>query len=142
MAQALGKLLLDFLARCIRKRPLRLVVVAQNLLRDGMGPTAKKPALGRGRPAFHAQDPARTHTFLAKILEESVTCRIIANDRKWHHLCAKSRKIIRGVGAPAGNHLRLAMLQDQDWCFARNARNVAVTKFVGDKIPKDNNRFS
>src|SRR5215472_2037527 len=142
MAQARGKLLLNFLVSGLGQWRFGLVVETQNLLRNGMSPTGKKPALGRGYPPFGAEDSAGIHAFLAEILEEGIAHRIIPDNGNRQHLCAKGCKIVGGVGPSSRNHLRLAMLQDQNRGFARDAGDVAVTKFVGHEITQENNRLS
>jgi hypothetical protein len=61
---------------------------------------------------------------------------IVADDANRQHVHAKVSEIIDGVGAAAGNHLSIAMLQNQYRGFARDARNRAEHKLIGNQIRK------
>src|SRR5690242_9262447 len=142
LAQARGKFLLNFLVSAIGQSGLWLVVEAQNLLRNRMSPACEKPALRRSCPPFRAKNAVCVYSLMAKVLDECIAGSIITNNRNRQDFCPEGSKIIRGVGSAPWNHLRLAMFQDQDRGFPRNTGDVAVAKFIGDKISEKHNRFS
>ena len=90
---------------------------------------------------FDAEDAGDVDALAAEISDERISGWIVTDSADGKDAGAESRKIVGGVGAAARNEMRFAMAKDQDRRFARNARNFAKLKFIGDKIAKENDRF-
>jgi len=76
------------------------------------------------------------------MIDQRIARRVVSNNSDWQNFCAQRREIVGSVRSPAWNYVCLTVLQNQDWCFSRNTRDVAVSKFIRDKITEDNNRFA
>jgi len=73
--------------------------------------------------------------------DESIARRVIPHDGDGQDTRAKRGKIVGSICAAARNELRFAMFENQDWSFARDARNLSVLKFIGNEIPEENDGF-
>jgi len=117
------------------------VIHAKNLLADFVGPAGEEAGLGRGGPAFGAEDARDIYFFLTEKLEQAVTGFILADGGDGNYFGAESSEIVGGVGATAGDDLRFAVLEDEDGGFAGDASDVAELEGVGNEIAEDDDGF-
>src|SRR5262245_58438329 len=76
---------------------------------------------------------------LGEIPDQFIAFHVITNNAYRHRLCSEGLQILNGIGAAAGDELRLTMVQNQNRRFPRDSRNLSVNKNVGDKVaPNDN----
>jgi len=116
---------------------MRLAVDAQDLLADGVRPARENAGFcGRG-PAFDAENAGDFDALVSKILDEGVSSRVVTDRSDGMDACTESRKIVGGVGAAAGKKVRFAVTEDEDRSLARDTRDLAELKFVGDKITEE-----
>jgi hypothetical protein len=87
------------------------------------------------------EDDHVVYAFVAKMSDERVSRFVISHCSDRQYARAERREIVSRVGAASWNSLRFAMFEDEDGGFAGDARDFAVLEFVGDKIPKQDNRF-
>ncbi len=135
------KRLLQLPAGALRKRRLRLTVNAQHLLPDGVRPAGKEARFRGSRPAFHAMNPGNIDAPSAKIGDEGVACRVVADSADGVDASTQCGEIVGGICATAGNELRFAMTKNEHGSFAGDARDFAKLKFVGDEIAEQNYGF-
>jgi hypothetical protein len=130
--------LLQFRARALWKRRLRLAVDAEDLLTDGVSPSSQEAGLGRSTPVFNSLDSGKVHAFAAEASDESVSGSIMADRGYGQDARAECRQIIRRVCSAARKKLGLAVTKNQNRSFAGNPGNLAKLKFVGDEISENN----
>src|SRR5215475_14437265 len=87
-------------------------------------------------------DPADVDSQLGKILEKLPAFFIIADDANRNRMCAEGVEIMDCIRAASRNHLRLAVIQNEDRSFARNARDFAVDKYISYEIAEDDNALT
>ena len=73
--------------------------------------------------------------------DQNIARSVIAYDGDGQDARAKRGKVVGGICSTARNELRFAMFENQDWSFARDARNLSVLKFIGNEIPEENDGF-
>ena len=73
--------------------------------------------------------------------DQRISGGIIAYSGDGQNARAERREVVGGVGSAAGNNLSFAMLEDQDGCFARDARDFAILEFIGHEITEENDSF-
>jgi len=130
--------LLQFPARALRKRRLRLAVDAEDLLADRVSPSSEEAGLGRSTPVSNSLDSGNVHAFAAEASDESISGSIMADCSYRQDARAERRQIVRRVCTAARKKLGLAVTKNQNRSFAGNSGNLAKLKFIGDEIAKDN----
>ena len=141
LSEICRKPLMELFSNGVRQRQFRFVVDAQNLLPHGVCPAGEKAAFGRRRPAFHAENARDIDSQATKMSNQRVPRRVIANGGDGKNVRAERREVVGSIGSAAGNNLSLAMFEDQDRRFARDARDFAILKFIGDEIAEEHNGF-
>jgi hypothetical protein len=106
-----------------------------------VSPTGEEAGLGGGRPTLDAEDAGDIDTLASEICDERFSGGVVSDSTNGEDARAEGCKVVSGVGAAARSEMRFAMPQDQDWRFARNARNLAKLIFISDKIAKENDRL-
>src|SRR5262249_18791241 len=76
---------------------------------------------------------------LGEIPDQFIAFHVITNNAYRHRICAEGPQIMNGIGAPAGDELRLTMVKNQNRRFSRDSRNLSVNKNVGDKVTANDN---
>ena len=75
--------------------------------------------------------------FLAKGLDEQSSGFVITDSANGKHVDAEVSEVADRVGSASGNEFALAMLENENGSFARDARNFAEDKFISDEISED-----
>jgi len=130
--------LLQFPARAVRKRRLRLAINSEDLLADGVSPSSEEAGLGRSTPVSNSQDSGNVHALAAEASDKGISGSIMADCGHGQDARAERRQIIRGVCAAARKKLGLAVTKNQNRSFAGDPGNLTKLKFVGDEIAEDN----
>src|SRR5712692_8034767 len=141
VAQPCRTPLMEFYADGVRQKRLRFVVDAQNLLPHGVRPAGEKAAFGRRPPAFHAQNARNIDSLAAELSDKHVSSSVITDSGDGQNARAERREVIGSIGSSTRNNPSFAMFEDQDWGFARDARDFAVLEFIGHEIAKENDCF-
>jgi len=139
--EGFGERHLDFTVNFSGQRLVWLVVNAENLLADFVGPAGEEAGFGGSGPGFDAVDTGDVDFFGAEEFEEAVAGLVIADGGDGNYFGAEGGEIVGGVGATAGNDLGFAVLENEDGGFAGNAGDVAELEGVGYEIAEDNDGF-
>ena len=118
-----------------------LVVHAEDLLADFVGPASQEAGLGWRGPVLDAEDSGDVEPLGVEEAEKALAGVIVADGGDGKNLGAKSGEIIGSVCSAARDDLRFAMLQDEDRGLARDASDVADLEGVGNEIAEDNDGF-
>jgi hypothetical protein len=114
----------------------RLAINAHNLLSLPVGKPSQDSRLGGSHVPAKAQDVPRGDAPLTETLQQPLTRLIITHNSHGQNGCSKRGDVARRVGATSGKNLLRSLLQDEHRRLARNARNLAVNKFVRDEVSK------
>ncbi len=116
-----------------------LVVDAEDLLADGVSPAGKETRFCGGSPVFYADDAGSIDLVFTESVDQAIASVIVAHGCDGDDLGAEGCEIVCGVGTTAGNDLGFTMAEDQDGGFAGDAGDIAILKYVGDKIAENKN---
>ena len=100
----------------------------------------KNAGLRDGRVAFVFEYAADGNALVTKIFQEHPSGLVVTHDPDWQDIHAQVRQVIRGIGPASGHDGALAMFQNQDWSFARHARNLPKNKLVGYQVSQQRHR--
>src|SRR5215471_2240291 len=67
-------------------------------------------------------------------MQEQASRLIIANYAYRQDCDSKVGEVINGIARAAGYYCAVAVAKNQDWGLTRDARNLAVDKFVGNQV--------
>ena len=77
---------------------------------------------------------------MAESAQQQLSRLVVAHDSNRQDVHSEVGEVVDGIRAAAGNHLAIAVLQNQHGRFARDARNLAEHEFVGDQVREDGDR--
>ena len=77
---------------------------------------------------------------MAESAQQQLSRLVVTHDPNRQDVDSEVGKVADRIGAAAGNDLAIAVLQNQHWRFARDARYFAEHELIGDKICEDGYR--
>ncbi len=113
---------------------LRLAVHAHHLLPAGVRHAGQDARLGGGGMGLQALDAADGNLLFAEALQQQAAGFVVAHHAHRQDVDPQRGQVHDGVGAAAGHHGALAMLQDQHRGLARDAGDLAEDKLVGHQV--------
>src|SRR5262245_43880587 len=101
-----------------------------------MRPSRKEACFGWRTPVLCVNDAAGIYAALSELLRQGFTNRIFADNGDERDVRAERGQIVRCIRSSAWHDPGFSVAQDQNWSLPRNPRNIAILKFVRNKIPE------
>ena len=115
-------------------RGVGFAIDAHHLLPGGVGHARENARLGHRGVTLIFQDAAHRDVLVTEGPDKKAARFVLSDDPDRQNVNFQVGKVVNSIRAAAGDDGALAMLEDEDGGFARDARNLAVDELVGNKV--------